>query len=82
DPSFQKLKFHPKDIKALMHPVDFVVFEGLAVGSGIRNVTFVARMRRAPRLTSIRQSIKRTIKRKDLEWQTIRVDSKGEIEVR
>lgn len=82
DPSFTKLRFHPKDIKALMHPVEFIIFEGLADGSKIRNVTFAARTLRAPRLTTIRQSIKKTIKRKDLEWQTIRVDSKGEIDVR
>lgn len=79
DPTFTKLRFHPKDIKALMHPVDFVVFEGLADGNRIRNVTLVARTRRAPRLTSIRQSIKKAIDKENVEWQTLRVDAEGQI---
>ena len=64
-----------------MHPVDFVVFEGLADGDRIRNVTLVARARRAPRLTSIRRSIKKAVDRKNVEWQTLRVDAEGQIEI-
>ncbi|MFQ6107909.1 MAG: Holliday junction resolvase-like protein [Thermoplasmata archaeon] len=82
DPTFVKLKYHPKDVKALMHPVDFIAFEGLADGDEIRNVTFIGRRRRLPRLTSIRTSIKKAIGRKDLEWQTLRVDAEGRIEIR
>ena len=65
----------------MMHPVDFVVFEGLADGDRIRNVTLVARARRAPRLTSIRRSIKKAVDRKNVEWQTLRVDAEGQIEI-
>lgn len=64
-----------------MHPVDFVVFEGLADGSKIRNVTLVARARRAPWLTSIRRSIKKAVDKKNVEWQTLRVDVEGQIEI-
>jgi len=81
DPTFTKLGFHPKDVKALMHPVDFVVFEGLADGSKIRNVSLVARARKAPRLTSIRRSIKKAVDKKSGEWQTLRVDAEGQIEI-
>ena len=81
DPTFVKLKYHPKDVKALTHPVDFIAFEGLDGGDDVRNVTFIGRSRRLPRLTLIRSSIRKAIDGKDLEWQTLRVDAEGHIEI-
>ena len=42
-PEFGRLEYDPYDIKAVMDPVDFVVFDGLNEGQEIRSITFLSR---------------------------------------
>ena len=41
---FKELEYDPYDIKAIIDPVDFVVFDGLNQGTQVQSVTFLAKI--------------------------------------
>lgn len=79
DQSFRKLKYDPYDIKALMHPVDFVVFDGLNKGNKINNVTFLARRSPNPYVNAIRKSLKDAVDNQAYDWEVARILEGGGI---
>ena len=72
-------KYDAKDIKALLHPIDFVAFCGMNRGNQIDKVTFLSIETKIPRLQRIRESIQTAIDKEAYEWKIIRVNNKGEI---
>ena len=78
-PEFKRLNFDPYDIKALMHPVDFVVFNGLNHGLKVEDVTFLSRTPTTNAQTQILKSIRETIARKKYDWKVARITIDGEV---
>ena len=78
-PEFKKLSFDPYDIKALMHPVDFVVFNGLNNGIKVDDVTFLSRPPSTDAQTQILKTIKETIAQKNYDWKVARITVDGEV---
>ncbi len=75
---FAKLKYDPYDIKAILHPVDFVVFNGLN-REQIKDVVFLSKRTDNRYLNEIRTTIKSVVEKGAYDWQTARVDINGSI---
>ena len=74
--------YDPKDIKAVLFPVDYVVFCGMTDKTEqIKNVTFLSKTSSSARLQRIRQSLETTINRENYEWQLIRIADNGDISI-
>lgn len=78
---FARLKFNPYDIKALLHPVDFVVFDGLESKDKLREIVFLSKAVDHDWLNSLRSSVKEAVEQKNYNWQVARVSVDGSIEI-
>ncbi len=78
DPKFAKLKFDPYDIKALLHPIDFVVFDGMNKGS-MNQVVLLSRKTSNPYLQKLHHGIAKAVQQKDYDWQVVRVSQDGNV---
>lgn len=76
---FRALKYDPYDIKALMHPVDFIVFDGLNAKK-LHRITFLSRKIVNAQQQTMIKSIEHTIRKKDYEWKVSRIDMNGKVE--
>lgn len=76
---FTTLPYNPYDIKALLHPVDFVVFDGMNDKATVNEIAFLSRKTRNAVLTEIRGSIKNAINKGSYNWQVARVDTDGNV---
>ena len=79
DSDLAKLPYDPYDIKALWHPIDFLVFNGLNEKKDVDNIIFLSRKSKDKELTDVRKSVRKTIDKEDYEWRIAKVDDKGTI---
>jgi predicted Holliday junction resolvase-like endonuclease len=77
-PEFKKLEYDPYDIKAIMDPVDFVVFDGLNEGKQVQSVTFLAKITN-PQMRRVTNSIKTTVSKGNYDWKVARITTKGKV---
>jgi predicted Holliday junction resolvase-like endonuclease len=78
-PSFKALKLDPFDVKPILNPVDFVVFQGMNKKQEIHNIQLLSKQHDAPALITIRKQIENVILNKKYEWQVARIDEIGNI---
>ena len=78
DKSFLKLKFDPYDVKAILHPIDFVVFKGMNEGQ-VEHVSLISNKTTNPHLQSLHKAIAETIKSKSYDWKVLHVADDGKI---
>lgn len=78
---FAKLKYDPYDIKAILHPVEFVVFDGMNSES-MKNVVLLAKQSTNPHLQDLQKKIASTVEDKKYDWKVIRVSTDGDIEIK
>ena len=71
--------YHPQDIKAILHPVDYVVFCGMTEGSSIDKIVLLSTETDDEILKRVRPSIEKTIKRHDYSWNVARVLDDGSV---
>ena len=79
-PEFRKLEYNPYDIKAIMHPVDFIVFDGLNDKVELKNVTFLSRETSDQEQNVILESIRKTLDKKNYDWKVSRITMDGKVE--
>jgi predicted Holliday junction resolvase-like endonuclease len=77
DSSIACFNYDPYDIKALFHPVDFVVFNGLNAGDGLEDITFLARPRHGD---VVQKSVAEAVKDGSYGWKVARVSDEGGVE--
>jgi len=75
---FGKLEYDPYDIKAVMDPVDFVVFDGLNEGKEVRRVTFLTR-KPSPNMRTVTESMGKTVKQGSYGWKVARINTSGKV---
>ncbi|MCW4017765.1 MAG: hypothetical protein NWF00_03675 [Candidatus Bathyarchaeota archaeon] len=75
---FKKLEYDPYDMKAIMDPVDFVVFDGLNDGKQVRSITLLSKTRN-PKTRKITDSIKTTISKGNYNWKVARITTTGKV---
>lgn len=77
--NFVKLKYDPYDVKAILHPIDFVAFNGMNKGQ-VENVTLLSSKTKNPFLQNHHKAIAEAIKTKSYDWKVLRVSRDGEVE--
>lgn len=80
NPQFRKLKYDPYDIKAIMHPVDFIVFDGLNKKEKVKNVTFLSMKTSNREQNIILESIRKTVNKKKYDWKVARITIDGKVD--
>jgi predicted Holliday junction resolvase-like endonuclease len=73
------LKYNPYDIKAFLHPIDFLAFKGMNDGDDVE-IDFLCRKTKNDGLVKTQIRIEETIKKQRYEWKTARIDVRGRIE--
>lgn len=75
-PMFYKLRIDPRDVRTIIHPLDFVVFRGMNSRDGVRAVDLVS----LGSGNAFANSIRDAVDAHEFGWRTIRVGDKGVIE--
>ena len=78
-PIFRKLKLDPFDVKPILSPVDFLVFNGMTKKEKIKDIIFLSKISKIEALNTIRKQIKETISKKSYTWQVGRIDDLGSL---
>ncbi len=78
DKNFLKLKYDPYDVKAILHPVDFVAFKGMNKGQ-VEHVSLLSNKTTNPHLQSLHKAIAEAIKTKSYDWKVLHVSEDGEV---
>ncbi len=79
-PEFGKLEYDPYDIKAVMDPVDFVVFDGLNEGEEVRSVTFLSRKGPTSYQNAVIETIKKAVDKNKYDWKVARIATNGKVD--
>lgn len=79
DERFAQLSYDPYDIKALLHPIDFVVFDGNHQEM-LKNIVLMSRKTDNENLIQLHKGIERTVKEKKYDWKVVRVSEDGQVE--
>ncbi len=81
DPIFTPRDLNPDDAKVLFHPIDYIVFNGMKELKSIKNIILLDRQTNQADHRKVQESIEEVIKRKNYEWQTLRIQENGKIKV-
>ena len=76
--SFSKLKYDPYDVKAILHPIDFVAFEGMNKGQ-VENVDLLSNKTTNQHMQNLHKAISEAIKAKSYDWKILHVGEDGEV---
>lgn len=79
DERLAKLKYDPYDIKALLHPIDFVVFDGNHQKM-LKSVVLMSRKTQNENLLQLHKGIVNTIKDRKYDWKEVRVSEDGQVD--
>ena len=78
-PIFRKLKLNPFDVKPILSPIDFLVFDGMTDKDKIKNIIFLSKISKIESLNLIRKQIKDIISKRNYTWQVGRIDDLGSL---
>jgi predicted Holliday junction resolvase-like endonuclease len=78
-PEFKKLEYDPYDIKAVMDPVDFVVFDGLNEGKEVKSIIFLSKNPNAT-MRPVTDSIRTTVEKGNYDWKVARITTAGKVD--
>jgi predicted Holliday junction resolvase-like endonuclease len=77
---FKNLPYNPYDIKAIMHPVDFIVFDGMNE-KDMKNVVLLSRKPSDNVQTKVLASIGKAIGKKNYDWEVARITLDGRVSI-
>jgi predicted Holliday junction resolvase-like endonuclease len=80
DPTFSGKDVDPQDVKAIFHPVEYVVFHGLC-SVGVQTIEFVSRAPTNRNQEVLVRSIDSVVRNGDVEFETLRMDGDGSFEI-
>ncbi|MFC1507196.1 Holliday junction resolvase-like protein [Thermoproteota archaeon] len=79
DENISCFNYDPYDIKALLHPVDFAVFNGLNSKKELEDITLISKKASDSILKNIRKSLEISIHKEQYDWQVARVSIEGNV---
>lgn len=82
DPTFSAREIDPQDVKVIFDPVEYIIFHGLSSENGVNLVEFVSRSPESKTQEGIVQSIDKTIRNGDVEFETLHMRDDGSFEIR
>jgi len=80
NPTFSNLKIDPYDIKPILHPVDYLIFKGMAKNDSIEEINFFSYETVNPKINTLRKQIHKAIENKEYDWNVARIMEDGSIE--
>ena len=72
-------KFNPYDIKPILHPVDFVIYDGNN-DKQIKKIIFLSKKSEISDLKQLQESIHECVKKKNYDFREAKVSNNGNIE--
>jgi predicted Holliday junction resolvase-like endonuclease len=78
-PFFYKLKVNPQDVKTILHPVNFVCFDGY-FNEEVKKIRFIDQKAFSKQEEQIQKQLDDTIAKKNYQWVTVRIGEQGELE--
>lgn len=72
-------KFNPYDIKPILHPVDFVIYDGNN-DKQIKKIIFLSKKSEISDLRQLQESIHECVKKKNYDFREAKVSNNGNIE--
>lgn len=77
-PAIRKLNISPFDIKPVLNPIDFVVFDGLNDEEEINRLLLLSKTSENKPLNELRKQVKAAVDEKRYDMQLARIDETGE----
>ena len=74
------LKFNPYDIKPILYPIDYVIYDGMEKGA-IDNVIFLHNKNKNPKMSELHKSIHTTVENEEYDWKVARISREGNLEI-
>ena len=78
DEYFTKMKYNPYDIKPILHPVDYVIYEGMNEEK-MNDVVFLSKKTSNPYLDKLHMSINEIINKELYDFKVARIDIDGNV---
>ena len=78
DEYFLKKKYNPYDIKPIIHPVDFVIFNGDR-DKLVKEVVFLSKKSKNPSLAKLQKSVGECVKNKKYDFKVARISNEGKV---
>jgi len=78
DDYFSKKKYNPYDIKPIIHPVDFVIFNG-DHDKQVNEVVFLSKKSKNPNLAALQKSVGECIKKKNYDFKIAKISNEGKV---
>jgi len=78
DDYFSKKKYNPYDIKPIIHPVDFVIFNGDNADQ-VSEVVFLSKKSNNPNLAGLQKSVGECIEKKNYDFKIVRIANEGKV---
>ena len=78
DDYFSKKKYNPYDIKPIIHPVDFVIFNGDNADQ-VSEVVFLSKKSKNPNIAVLQKSVGECIKKKNYDFKIVRIANEGKV---
>jgi predicted Holliday junction resolvase-like endonuclease len=77
--TLRALKLDPFDVKPILSPIDFVVFNGMNKADTISEILLLSRKHNCPSLEPIHKQIGTAVTKQKYDWQVARIDDDGSI---
>ena len=78
DDYFSKKKYNPYDIKPIIHPVDFVIFNGDNADQ-VSEVVFLSKKSKNPNLAALQKSVDECVEKKNYDFKTAKISNEGKV---
>ena len=78
DDYFLKKKYNPYDIKPIIHPVDFVIFNG-DHDKQVNEVVFLSKKSKNPNLAALQKSVSECIEKKNYDFKIAKISNDGKV---
>ena len=76
--TFLKKKYNPYDIKPIIHPVDFVIFNG-DHDKQVNEVVFLSKKSKNPNLAALQKSVDECVEKKNYDFKTAKISNEGKV---
>jgi len=82
DPVFSAKDIDPQEVKVIFNPVEYLIFHGLKSEKGVQLIEFVSRSPESRSEEATVESIERTIRNRDVEFETLHLRDDASFEIR
>ncbi|MFH0970557.1 MAG: Holliday junction resolvase-like protein [Candidatus Diapherotrites archaeon] len=78
-PILKELKINPYDMKPILNPIDFVVFDGMTKNGTVDEILLLSKNLKNSPLNAQREQLNQVVKEKKYDWQIARIAENGTI---